>query len=78
MGEVAASLAASSRVETTISPELMNGVSRAAATCSRCKDRAVSHMTEFNKLFASEANRVITDVSQRLLAVHFGINCIID
>lgn len=74
MAQVAASLIGSSQVGTSISPELVNRASRAAETCSRCKERAVSDMTIFSKLFTSEAERVITDVSQRPIVVHIAVN----
>jgi hypothetical protein len=57
-------LAASPHIETSISPELIKNASKAADRCSSCRNKSVSDMAEFNKLFAAEVEKLMIKVGQ--------------
>jgi hypothetical protein len=63
MEELAETLAASPHIETSLSPEFIkNASSKAADRCSSCQNRSVSDMTEFNKQFAAEVEKLMIQV----------------
>jgi len=62
MEELAETLTASPHIETSLSPEFIkNASSKAADRCSSCRNR-VSDMTEFNKQFAAEVEKLMIQV----------------